>query len=151
MDITNLEIKCPEQEKNYNKFLNSPMKIGHTCTFIEKPNSTINSISIFESCADVKVVFEVRYCILLFGDDNQFEVHGIVTDSVSISKSLSLGGFGSHSHEHTGKLMQEAVVFFAHKNDLLICEKICSWPFSKAVTTPMTKASKNIIKFKLWN
>ena len=149
MDISNLTIKSVDQEKNYSKFLDSPMKFGMTQSFKEKPNSTIHSKIINEKCNGIHVRFEVRYCKLLFGENDEYEVHGIVTDRVSISKKLILGGFGSHSCEDTGKLMQEAVVFFAHENDLLICEKICSWPFSKAVTTPMTKASKNIIKFKL--
>ena len=150
MDISNLEIKSTDQKENYSKFLDGKQKVGFTNVFVEKPNSVVNSKIINDKCRGIDVRFEVRYCILLFGDDNEFEVHGIVTDCLSISDRLPLGGFNSNSNEDTSKLMEEAVVLLAHENELLICDKVCSWPFAKAITTPMTKSSKNIIKYKLW-
>ena len=149
--IDDLNIKCLEQEKNYSDYLNGKQKIGFTDVFIEKPNSTIHSKIIKDKCRGYDVEFEVRHCILLFGDDNQFEVHGIVTDCLSISDKLPMGGFNSNSNEDTSKLMEQAVILSAYENELLICNKICSWPFAKAITTPMPKASKNIVKYKLWN
>lgn len=136
--ITELRVDSPFMKDNYRKYLDEPLKIGFTEAFPEKPGGTIADMTIQEKCMGFDISLNVRYCWLTFGPKNEYEVRGIVTDKLDISSKLPVGGWGSFSHIDTGQLMEKAIILLAARENLIICNKTCSWPFAKAVVQPMS-------------
>ena len=70
-----------------------------------------------------------------FGKDNEFQCRAVITERVDTASTRPMHGWGSCCHIDEGKFMEKAVVKFCELNDLIICKKICSWPFAKAIVT----------------
>jgi len=115
---------------NHKNYLLAPLKIGFTNNFIEKENSTIFE-RVFKTIENGKEVnLSVRYCELMFGDNNEYTVNGIVTDQLCLD-----GKPGSYSHIDISKTLEKSIVIVAQDLNLDICHKVCSWPFAKVVVT----------------
>ncbi len=119
-------------DDNYSKYLSDCPMIGFTQTFTES-ETVYDEIDVEDVCRGFNVTFKVRFCKVTFGDNNEFFCRAIVTEQIDISKKLPMNGFGSYSHLDELKTLEKAVIIMARKNDLMICSKICSWPFAKAI------------------
>jgi len=118
-------------QDNYDKYLKEPLRIGFTDTFPIK--DIIEEIEVKTNCRRFEVIFKVQYCNVTFGQENEYNCCAIVTDRVDIQSRLPMNGFASHCHIDEARVMENAVVEMAKKHDLMICTKICSWPFAKAI------------------
>lgn len=117
---------------NYAKYLGGNPKIGFTKDFPEAGN-IIDEIEIKDRCRGFKVEFKVRFCYVAFGENNEYTCRAIITDRIDISKHLPMSGFGSFCFYDELATLESAVITMDLKHDLMICSKICSWPFAKAI------------------
>ena len=118
-------------QKNYDDYLNDVIKVGFTeCFPVVK---ILDTIKIREKARGFSVEIKVSLVRVSFGKENQFQCTSVVTDECDISSKLLMNGFGSHCHVDAGKAMERAVIEMCKKNDMMICDKICTWPFAKAI------------------
>jgi len=141
-NVKNTKVTDEYLKDNYRKYLDESLMVGFMSNFPETKEECIDSIVIEEDLLNHKVTFNVRFTQLTYGDDNEYEVLGIVTDELSISNKLPMNGFNSFSHQDIGLLLDKAVVIMAAKHDLVLCKKVCSWPFGKAIVTKKTDSHK---------
>ena len=92
----------------------------------------IDEMRVTKKCRNFEVYFNVKYCTVSFGDNNQYTCHAVVTDNVRIADKLFAEGWGSHCYADEAKTMELAVIDMCKKHDLMISRKECSWPFAKA-------------------
>lgn len=116
-------------QDNYDSYLKSSHRIG----FIESfpVTEVLEEFKIPAKCRAFNVVVNVKYCTLSFGG-SEFTVRGLVTDIVSISKYLPMGGFNSNCYYDEAETMEKAIIEVCKLKNLMICAKISSWPFAKA-------------------
>lgn len=126
-DIKKFEGKIQE---NYDNYLKETLMVGFMSTF--PVARVIDEITIKSTCRRYDVEFKVKYVRLAMEEGGKEICDGIVTDKVEINHHLPMNGFGSHCYIDEAKTMEEAVIEMAKKHDLMICNKICSWPFAKA-------------------
>jgi hypothetical protein len=119
---------------NYREYLKEPIRIGFTNSFRVK--EILDSREFMYKFQGEFYEYETHLVNLEFGDKEKFTVKGIVTDIVDIAKKLPMGGWGSHCYIQEAKIMEEAIVKMCLENDLMICNKVCSWPYAKAVVQP---------------
>ncbi len=116
---------------NYSKYLKESLRIGFTENF---PISTIIDEMVIEGeCRGFLVSFKVYYVRVSFKEGGKAVCDAVCTDRVSISGRLVGGGFGSHCYVDEAHTMELAVIEMCKKHDLMICVKVCSWPFAKAI------------------
>ena len=133
---------------NIRTYLAEPQRIGFIKEFPETDAKPLDEEIIEDECMGVKVKFSVRLTKLKFGD-GKYEVTGIVTDKVDISSKLRLNGYGSHSYINVGKMLEAALAKMCLKHNLFVNNKICTWPFAKAVVSPVTPAHEKCFNEKL--
>lgn len=126
-------------ERNYNKYTKDPIKIGFTKSFPEHPDKSkvIDEMSVTMECRGHNVVFKVRYGTVTFGEGEGYSCSGITTDRCVMPRTGPTAGWGDHSYADEAAAMELAVIKMAAKHNLMICEKICSWPFAKAIVQPV--------------
>ena len=117
--------------EHYREYLKSNMMIGFTNSF--PVQEELESITINENN---NLTFKVSLVRLSYGKKKTDTVLGIVTDRVKIKREGPLGGWGQHGYVDEAKIMEAAVVKMCLEKDLMICNKICSWPFAKVVVQP---------------
>jgi len=83
-------------------------------------------------CRRFDVEFKVMLCKVTLGD-GKYECTAIVTDRVDVGTKLGVYSFGSHCHVDEARTMELGVIRFAKENNLMICNKVNSWPFAKAL------------------
>lgn len=127
-------------ESNHKKYLEETILIGFTDSFPEDKKEIVDEITLTRLCRGFSVEFRVRYGKVTFGPNNEYWCYGITTDRVEINDRLQNGGFGSYSHVDEADTMEKAVTDMARKNGLMVCRKICSWPFAKAIVQEVTDA-----------
>ena len=118
--------------QNYTDYIKSPQMVGFSEGWEEVPGSVIDEIEISTNCIRFDVIFKVRLCKLYYGD-KKYSCTGIVTDQVRIGHLLNNHGFGSHAYADEGKTMELGMIKMAAKHNLMLCTKICTWPFTKAL------------------
>ena len=137
-DCKKLKREKPEEDlqydgniaDNYADYLAKNICIGFTDKF---PIDTVfKSIEIYGMCRNYRVPVTVQMAMLSFGE-GKYKVEGVVTSCVDIAKHLSLNGFGSHCYADEAECMELAVVEACKQWDLMIVDKVCSWPFAKAL------------------
>lgn len=118
-------------DNNYQGYLETPLKVGFTQTFPQE--SIIDSITVTTTIRGKKVTFNVHYGLVSYGDnkDGNSTCHAIFTDRAELPERFR--SWGSHSYIDEGKAMEVAVIEMCKKHNLMICAKICSWPFAKAI------------------
>lgn len=121
-------------QENYDEYLAEPQRIGFTESFPVK--EVLEEREYKMKCRGFDVQFKVQYCLLSFGDKNEYTVHGIVTERVDIGSKLGARSFGSYCHIDEAETMEEGVVKLCKELDLMVCQKVCSWPFAKILVQP---------------
>lgn len=119
-------------EDNFTKYLSDPIKVGFTESFPEKVNSTIDEIEVVSEFGRHKIKFQVKYCKVSF---DKYECHAVITGRVDVGKYLPLHGWASFCHHDEARIMENGVVEMCKKHGLTIFDKICSWPFAKAIVS----------------
>lgn len=124
--------------ENYLKYSNEVMKIGMTETFPEVKKSIKDEFTITDCIKGNIVNYKVRLCQVSFGTDNKYTCTAIITDEVKIPRNGELNGFGAHGYIDEAEAMEIGVKMMAHKHNLMICTKVCSWPFAKVIVDNVT-------------
>ena len=114
---------------NYREYLEDNLHIGFMEQFPVK--TILESYEITNKVRGFDVTYKVHYVELSFGN-GEYTVKGIVTDIVDVAKRMG-NSFGSHCYIDEGKAMEISIVKLCLKKDLMICQKVCSWPFAKVV------------------
>lgn len=125
---------------NHAGYLAKPLRIGFMESFPEDPKNVIDEMIISDTCGRFRVEFKVRYGKVTLGEDGKYSCYGITTDRVSISEQLPLSGFNSYSHIPESAVMEKAIITMAEKHGLMICDKVCSWPYAKAIVQDVEDA-----------
>ena len=123
---------------NLRTYLKDYPSVGFITEFPETDAKPLDEDIIEDEVRGVKVKFSVRLTKLKFGE-GKYEVTGIVTDTIDISSKLPMGGFGSHSYLDVAKMLEAAVAKMCLKHNLFVNQKVNSWPFAKAVVSPVTE------------
>lgn len=121
-------------EKNYADYLAERKLFGFMDSFPET-GIVFDEIEVYGKCRNFDARFKVRFSQVSFGPNNEWVCRAIVTDRVDISKFLPMSGFNSYCYENESDVMELGVIEMAKKRDLLICSKINSWPFAKAIVS----------------
>lgn len=111
-------------------YLKEKMRIGFTQQF--PVLEVLESEEVSSTCLDYPVRFNVSLVKVGFGE---YSCLGIVTDRVDIAHKLPLNGFNSYCCFDEGETMEKALVEFAEKKKLILCNKVNSWPFAKAIVS----------------
>jgi hypothetical protein len=127
-------------EKNFEEYKNEPLRIGFTDKFPEV--RTIDEMMVDSTCRGFAVRFSVRLVKVAFEKGGREVCDGVVTDSVDIAHKLRAGGFGSHCYVEEAQTMEGAVVEMCKKHNLMICSKVCSWPFAVAIVQVNEKPNR---------
>lgn len=124
---------------NYTKYTKEPLRIGFTHDFPEHADKSkvIDEIVINNPNGNS---FKVRFGEVTFGEDNKYSCKGITTDRFEIPRKGPMGGWGSHGYADEAAIMEMAIVEMAAKHNMFVCNKVCSWPFAKAVVSEITEA-----------
>ena len=113
-------------EKNYQDYLEEHLKIGFTSNF---PVSTVlKNLEVQENCLRFSVTVEIKLC-----RSTVLNCLMLVTERLDISNRLALNGFGSGCCFDEAHTMERAVIEICKQEDLMICQKVCSWPFAKVI------------------
>ena len=120
-------------EKNYNDYLTSNSRIGFTQSF--PVVEVISEMEVTNLCRNYNVTFKVQHVKVCYGKKTDV-VDAVVTERVDIANRLFAGGWGQHSYIDEGEVMEKAVVEMCKQKNLMICTKICTWPFAKAIVQP---------------
>lgn len=123
---------------NHDKYLKETLMIGFMEKFPEVEGDLVDEITVESTCRRYDVKFKVRFGKVSFAE-GKHTVDGITTDRVDISAKLPLAGFGSQCCYDEAETMEKAIVQMAMKHNLMICQKICSWPHAKAIVQPITQ------------
>lgn len=118
-------------EINYKKYLDESQHIGFMSDF--PIQDKLETFKINTKCRNIPVEVIVHYCKLQYGSKPEDTVAGLVTERLDISKYLPLNGFASNCCYDEATTMEEAIVEIARQKNVMICNKINSWPFAKAV------------------
>lgn len=130
--------------KNYKEYLKKPIAIGFIKRFPVVENTETDSVSFETELRGSPFSVTARLVKTSYGDKPEYVVSSIVTDKFDEVNDVShLSTHGSHFYATSASIMEQAVVALANKNNLVICEKICSWPFAKAIVAPLTQSHKN--------
>jgi len=118
-------------QDNFDNYLKKDIQVG----FMQKfPVANISKTKKYKmTCRNFPVNIEVSLARGTYGENNEYECDIVVTNEISISEHLSLRGFGSYCHIDEAQVMEKAIVQFCKEENLMICDKACSWPFAKAV------------------
>lgn len=115
------------------EYLKSNQMIGFTQSF--PVLETIETENVSAKCRNFNVNFNVHLVKVGFGDNNKYNCLAIVTDKVDISYKLPLNGWNSYCCYDEAETMEKALVEFAEKKGYILCNKVCSWPFAKAIVS----------------
>lgn len=124
-------------------YLKSDFKIGLMTSFPVK--EVINSYTCETLCRNIPVKFQVHVCLFSFGEQNEYECPGIITDRVDISHKLFLHGFGQ-GVDHEVLTMREGITKIAEQEGLTICDVINDWPYAKVTVTSLN--NRTILTWK---
>lgn len=116
-------------QDNYDKYLQEVICIGITEIYPVK--KVLDTIRITRKCRNFDVIFDVQYVMVEFS--KSLDIHAVVTERVDIAGRLPGSGWGSHCYADEAKTMEEGVIEMCKKHNLMICTKVCSWPFAKAI------------------
>lgn len=116
-------------QHNYEEYLKQPLRIGFTKSFPEDRSKVIDEMTFIIKCLGQDTPIKVSYGRVTFGDNGEHTCDGITTERCEVPRI----GIGSHTYEHEAASMELAVVQMAAKHDLMICQKVCSWPIAKAI------------------
>lgn len=122
----------------FEEYIKEPLKIGFIENFpvletLETQTVTING---FDQHFPNKI--NVSLVKVGFGENNKFQCRAVITERVDTASTRHFHGWGSCCFVEEGQFMEKAVVKFCETNNLIICNKICSWPFAKAIITDKT-------------
>ena len=117
---------------NHEKYLKRDLYIGFV-NFPEVPGVAKDTL-LYKDCYKP---FEARFTRLSFGENNEFQVDGIVTDRCELKR---YSAFGGHEYIDEAKLMRFAAVKLAEKHDLMIFEPICCWPHVRIIVSKPDEA-----------
>lgn len=110
------------------KYLDKPQMIGFMESFpIKEILFTAKATS---KIRNIPIKFNIHVAKLGFGDNLEYHVLGIVTDTMTY---LLPKRFGSISYFDEARIMKIAVAKLASCNNYTICQDICSWPFAKVL------------------
>jgi len=122
----------------FEQYLKEPLRIGFTRNWpvletLETQTLTLDSY-------DYHFPTEINVSLVKvgFGENNKYQCRAVITEVVNTASTRALHGFGSCCHIDEGQFMEKAIVKFCEINNLIICNKICSWPFAKVIVTDKT-------------
>ena len=118
-------------QENYDGYLKKNIRIGNMGKFPTK--EVIDEIIIQTNCGGYNVQVITQYVTVTFGENNEYICKAVVTNHVDIGRRMPLGGFGSHCYFEEAQTAELAVVEMCKKHNLMICDKVNSWPYAQAI------------------
>lgn len=126
-------------QHNHEDYLKKPLKIGTYKSFPESTDPSKISARITIPLKDANP-FDVRLTKFTFGDNDEYEVSGIITDRFEIKRTGPMAGWGQHSYIDEAAIMNKAAIQLCKEQKLMICEHLCSWPYVKLIVQPVEDA-----------
>lgn len=122
----------------FEQYLKEPLRIGFMEGFpvLETLETQTFIIDGFDRHFPNKI--NVSLVKVGFGENNKYQCRAVVTERISTASTRFMHGWGSCCHIDEGQFMEKAIVKFCEINNLIICNKICSWPFAKVIVTDKT-------------
>lgn len=133
---------------NHEEYLTKPLKIGTYKSFPESTDASKVEARIKIPALEGSNAFEARLTKFTFGDNDQFEVSGVITDRCEIKRTGPMAGWGSHGYVDEARIMNKVALQLCKEQGLMICDYLCSWPVVKLIVQKPEDAHLRLFKNK---